>query len=85
MLITEFQEKYCVPPITKCVVKQRPISLLPCTWDAYYMHDRHVLGEGLPRYVSEWWSITATSSRRTASYPIDCAEFPDAKATEGHG
>jgi hypothetical protein len=37
------------------------------------------------RYVSEWWSITITSSRRTTSYPIDCAEFPDAKATEGYG
>lgn len=47
MLITEFHEKYCVPPITKSVVKQRPIFLLPSIWDAYYMHDRHVLGEGL--------------------------------------
>jgi hypothetical protein len=47
MVITEFQEIYCVPPITKSVVKQRPISLLHCIWDAYYMYDRHVLGEGL--------------------------------------
>lgn len=23
--------------------------------------------------------------QRTAGYPIDCAEFPDAKATEGYG
>jgi len=47
MLITEFQEKYCVPPIPKSVVKQRPIFLLRSIWDAYYMHDRHVLREGL--------------------------------------
>jgi len=47
MLITEFQERYCVPPIAKSVVKQRSILLLPSIWDAYYMHDRHVLGEGL--------------------------------------
>ena len=47
MLITEFQEKHRVPPITKSVVKQRPIFLLCSIWDAYYMHDRHVLGEGL--------------------------------------
>lgn len=57
MLITVFQEIYCVPPITKSVVKQRPIFLLHCIWDAYYMYDRHVLGEGLSyqdtSYVSE--------------------------------
>jgi len=27
-------------------------------------------------------SITITSSGRTASYPIDCAELSDAKATD---
>lgn len=47
MLITEFQEIYCLPPITKSVVEQRPIFLLPCIWDTYYMYDRHVLGESL--------------------------------------
>jgi hypothetical protein len=52
MVITQFQEKYCVPPITKSVVKQRPIFLLPSIWYAYYVHDRHLLGEGLERYAT---------------------------------
>jgi hypothetical protein len=53
MLIIEVQEKCCVPPITKSVVKQRPIFLLPSTWDAYYMHDRHVFGEGLDAKIRQ--------------------------------
>jgi hypothetical protein len=45
------------------MVKQRLVLLLLSIWDAYYMHDRYVFGEG-------------------ASYPIYCAEFPDAKGGE---
>jgi hypothetical protein len=85
--MTGLQEKYCVPPITKSMVKQRLVLLLLSIWDTYYMHDRYVLGEGLgttrrQRVVN---SIAMTRYRRTASYPIDGAEFPDAKATDDYG
>ena len=85
--MTDLQEKYRVPPITKSMMKQRLVLLLLSIWDAHYMHDRYVLGERLittrrQRVVN---SITMTRSRRTASYSIDGAEFPNAKATNDCG
>ena len=37
---------YHIPPVTKGVVKQRLGLVLLSAWDAYYMYNRYMLGEG---------------------------------------
>ena len=63
------------------MVKQRLALLLLGIWDAYYMHDRYMLGESLgTTTLASDEQHNNNELRRTASYPIHCTEFPNTKA-----
>jgi hypothetical protein len=71
--------RYRVPPITKSVVKHRLVFVLLSTWDAYYVYDGHVFGEGLGYTRIEEDGVTVRNYDVPPAIPLIALSSPTPK------